>query len=307
MTLLELFAGSGVRGPSAVALGTFDGVHLGHRRLIAELVREARRLGGKAVVVTFHPRPLEVLRPGAPSSYLGTLEQRIDLLHKGGADAIVPLAFTPELSQVSAEDFAGALVERLGMHTLVGGPDLAFGRNREGSGEQLRNIGRRLGFRVLEVPPIEASREAVRSSTIQRILAEGEVARAAALLGRPYGVQGVVVHGAGRGRQLGIPTANVAAPPNVVVPGNGIYAVRFHTSGQSLMGAASLGTNPTFGENPRTLEVHVLDFEGDLYGKIVEVEFIAYLRPEARFTSVDDLIRQMRDDVQICRELLGGA
>lgn len=305
MPLPDFFANSGVRGPSAVALGTFDGVHLGHRRLIAELVQVARRLGGKAVVVTFHPRPIEVLRPGAPSSYLGTLDQRVDLLHQAGADMVIPLAFTPELSQVPADDFARALVERLGMHTLVGGPDLSFGRNREGSGERLRDMGKQLGFRVLEVPPIETSREVVRSSTIQRILTEGEVARAAALLGRPYSVQGVVVQGAGRGRQLGIPTANVSAPPNVVLPGNGIYAVRFHTGGQALMGAASLGTNPTFGENPRTLEVHVLDFEGDLYDKTVEVEFIAYLRPEARFSSIDDLIRQMRDDVRICRELLG--
>jgi riboflavin kinase/FMN adenylyltransferase len=304
MAPLDLFAETTVRGPSAVALGTFDGVHLGHQHLIAELVKEARRLGGPAVVVTFQPRPIEVLRPGAPSLYLCTLDRRVQRLTEAGADVVETVRFTPELSRVSAEDFARSLVEKLGMRTLVGGPDLAFGHRREGTGETLRQIARREGFAVHEVAPIEVRNEIVRTSTVQRVLASGDIARAATLLGRAYDVEGTVVHGAGRGRELGVPTANLAVPANIVLPSNGIYAARCRVDDQVFNGAASLGTDPTFGENPRNLEVHLLDFHGDLYHKAVDVEFVAYLRPEERFDSIEALIRQMNADIRLCREIL---
>lgn len=304
MTLPDALRNARVEGPSAVAVGTFDGVHRGHQLLLGALVERARALGGPAVVVTFHPRPVEVLRPGVPSLYLGTLDRRVRLLKQAGADLVVPVPFTADLAQTVAEDFARALVEHLGMRELVGGPDLAFGRGREGTPDVLRRVGLRYGFDVCIVPPAEIGDDVVRSSTIQRVLAAGDVARAATLLGRPYLVEGAVVRGAGRGRQLGVPTANLAVPPNILLPANGIYAVRFSVAEKTLAGAASLGTNPTFGENPRTLEVHVLDFSDDLYGKTVEVEFIAYLRPEARFASVEDLVRQIHADVQRCREIV---
>lgn len=304
MTLPDALRDARIEGPSAVAVGTFDGVHRGHQVLIRALVERARALGGPAVVVTFHPRPVEVLRPGVPSLYLGSLERRVALLKQAGADVVVPVAFTLELAQTPAEEFARALVEHLGMREIVGGPDLAFGRGREGTPEVLRRIGVRYGFDVFIVPPAEVGEDVVRSTTVQRVLAAGDVARASTLLGRPYLVEGTVVRGAGRGRQLGIPTANLAVPANILLPANGIYAVRFTVDGQAFVGAASLGTNPTFGDNPRSLEVHVLDFAGDLYGKTVGVEFIAYLRPEARFAGVEELVRQIQEDIQRCREIV---
>jgi riboflavin kinase / FMN adenylyltransferase len=304
VSLSETLARAGIAGPSVVAVGTFDGVHLGHQRLVRELAADARRLGGQAVVLTFHPRPIEVLRPGTPSFYLCSLERRKALLRASGADAVVVIEFTRELSQTSAADFVTALVQHLGMRELVGGPDLALGHKRQGTPEVLGAIGKRLGFDVRIVGGLEIGDEVVRTTTIQRLVSEGELDRASRLLGRRHSVEGTVGPGAGRGRTIGIPTANVAVPERMVLPANGVYAVFFHVGGQRYGGAANLGVRPTFAGEGRSLEVHLLDFTGDLYGQLAEVEFVARLRPEQRFPGVEALVAQISEDIRRSRDIL---
>lgn len=304
MALIETLATAQISGPSVVTIGTFDGVHLGHRHLLQYVARRAHDRGALAVVITFHPRPAEVLRPNNPSLYLCSLEARLALLRQAGADIVVPLAFSRSLSQMSAFDFAQALVDRAHLCELIGGPDLALGRGREGTPAVLREIGARLGFEVSIVPVLETNGEAVRSSAVRRIIGDGDVARASTLLGRRYRVEGEVVRGDGRGRTIGVPTANVAVSDKIMVPGNGVYAVYFHADGQRWHGAANVGTRPTFDGVGRSLEVHLLGFDGDLYGKRCLVEFVERLRPEQRFANVVDLVRQIHRDIASAREIL---
>jgi riboflavin kinase/FMN adenylyltransferase len=305
MAWRDSFQSQRVDEPSVVAIGTFDGVHLGHQHLVQRVSQRAVALGGQAVVVTFHPRPAEILRPDKPSSYLCSLEERIQRLRVAGADRVIVMPFSSELADVSAEEFVGALVANLGMRRLVGGPDLALGRGREGTIPVLEEIGTRLGFTVEIVKGLEVSGQVVRTSAIRQALAEANLGRAQELLGRPYAVAGVVIRGDGRGRTIGIPTANVRTPVNLVLPANGVYAVRFRVDGQAWNGAANLGLRPTFAGVRRTLEVHLLDFTGDLYDRECVVEFVARLRPEQRFGGVDELVGQIRRDIDDTRRVLG--
>jgi riboflavin kinase/FMN adenylyltransferase len=304
MTLLDALTTAGIAGPSVVTIGTFDGVHLGHQHLVQTVARQARERKAVAVVLTFQPRPIEILKPEIPSSYLCSLETRIRLLRQAGADVVVPVTFTRELSLMSAFDFANVLVRYASMCMLVGGPDLAIGHGRQGTPEVLREIGSRLHFEVMVVPVHNIDGEPVRSSAVRRAITDGEVRRAAKLLGRNYALDGVVVHGDGRGRTIGVPTANVAVEDRLTLPGDGIYAVYFHFGGQRWPAAASIGVRPTFNGTGRSLEVHLLDFDGDLYGRRCEVEFVERLRPEERFESVEDLVRQIQQDIQLTREIL---
>ncbi len=304
MALTETLGAAGISGPSVVVVGTFDGVHLGHVRLVEEAARLARQRRARVVAITFNPRPAEILRPDVPSVYLCSLDERERLLRAAGADAIVVVPFTRELSQLSAEEFVRALVQNLGMVALVGGPDLALGHGREGTADRLRAIGARLGFDVHVVSVLEREGTPVRTRTIRALLEQGDVARVPLLLGRPFRVEGVVVRGDGRGRAIGVPTANLEVDPRRALPANGVYAVRFLVDGHCWKGAANLGTRPTFAGTTRSLEVHLLDFSGDLYGQRVVVEFVRRLRPEQRFGSVDELVRQIQADVQEARRVL---
>ncbi|HEX5417213.1 MAG TPA: bifunctional riboflavin kinase/FAD synthetase [Chloroflexota bacterium] len=296
---------AGITGPTAVAIGTFDGVHLGHQHLIGILVERARELGATPLVLTFQPRPAEVLRPELPPRYLTTLADRERFLREAGAAKVVVLPFTRELSQTSAADFARALATQLRMRALLGGPDLALGRGREGTPEVLRGLGQHLGFTVELVPGMSADGESVRSSVIHRLLEEGNVERVERLLGRPHAAVGHVVHGEGRGRTIGVPTANVAVPEGLALPANGVYAVQVEVNGHRYGGAANLGIRPTFNGQTRSLEVHLFDFSGDVYGQPVRVEFIARLRPEKRFSGVNELVQQIQEDLRRARGILG--
>ncbi len=306
MTLLDALTTADIKSPSVVTIGTFDGVHLGHQHLLQTVAQHARERTVLAVVLTFQPRPIEVLRPETPPSYLCSLHSRIQLLRQAGADVVVPVTFTRELSLMSAFEFTRLLVEHARMCMLVGGPDLAIGHGREGTPDVLRDIGLRLHFEVLTVPVCNIDGEPVRSSVIRRAISDGEVRRAAKLLGRNYTLDGEVVHGDGRGRTIGVPTANVAVDEKLTLPGDGIYAVYFHVEGRRWPGAASIGVRPTFNGVGRTLEVHLLDFDGDLYGRRCEVEFVERLRPEERFESVEDLVRQIQQDIRLTRQILQG-
>lgn len=296
---------------TAVAIGFFDGVHLGHRVVIGEVRRVAAELGARTAVVTFDRHPASVVRPESAPLLLTDLDQRLELLAATGIDYAVVVHFDEERSRESAEDFVrGELVDCLGARAVVVGADFHFGHGRKGDVELLARMGAEHGFEVngLElVASGSAGAQPVSSTAIRSALAEGRVEAANRMLGREHEVRGVVHPGDRRGRELGFPTANVAVPEEILLPGDGIYAGWYvRPDGQALPAAISLGRRPTFyTDQPHSLlEAHVLDFAGDLYGEAARVRFVARLRGEQRFTSVDDLIVQIRRDVARAREVL---
>lgn len=288
---------------SAVALGNFDGVHRGHQALVAEVVAAS---AGSSVVLTFDPHPARVLNPGTAPTSLMTLEQKAEVLGGLAVDRLVVLPFTTTLAQTSAEDFSRRVLrEALRATLVVVGASFRFGRGRSGDVAALERFGASLGFAVRSVPPVFEGGAPISSSRIRDLLAAGAVGPAAALLGRPFYVDGAVVHGAGRGRGLGIPTANVAVR-NETLPSQGVYACWFRPGmgGARRPAVANLGRRPTFGEGPRALEAHLLDFEGDLYGQEARVEFVERLRGERTFPDAHALVEQVRLDVSAARAVL---
>jgi riboflavin kinase/FMN adenylyltransferase len=304
MTLAESLVGAGINGPTVVSVGTFDGVHVGHRHLIEETARRARAHTAKALALTFSPRPAEILRPAASSLYLCSVDERCRRLREAGADSVVVIEFNWDIAHLSAEHFTRSLVQDVGMRELVGGPDLTLGRNREGTVPILRELGERLGFDVAIVSEFALDGEPVRTSSIRAALEAGDVIGISRILGRRYSVEGTVVRGEGRGRTIGIPTANVSVDEKIALPSNGVYAVYFYENGQRRPGAGNLGVRPTFDRQTRSLEIHVLDFDGDLYGQKVTVEFVRRLRPEVRFAGVAELVAQINRDVEEARSEL---
>lgn len=291
---------------AAVAIGLFDGVHRGHQELIKRAIAAARARGGTAVALTFDPHPSVVLAPDHAPPMLTTLERRLELMAQCGLDAVVVEPFTAELSCVSADDFVDQiLVRAIGVTHVVVGWDWHYGHARAGTIETLTAHGKRAGFTVDPVEPVLVDGFPVSSTRIRAEVKAGELADAERLLGRPYDVGGVVVHGAERGRAIGIPTANVAPDLPILAP-TGIYATWLvGEDGQRLPAATSLGTNPTFVTSGAvTLEAHVLDWTGDLYGRRVRVELIRRLRGEDKFSSVDALVAQIRRDIDAARAAL---
>jgi riboflavin kinase/FMN adenylyltransferase len=290
---------------SVVALGVFDGVHRGHRLIVARAVAAARDLSVPTVVISFDPHPSAVLRPGSAPLMLTTLERRIALLRSVGADDVVVLPFTRELSQQSPAEFAEAVLrDALHAERVVVGADWRFGHKAAGDVALLRELG-------FDVDGVELLRDdnVVSSSAIRALVAAGDVAGAAAALDRPHLVEGPVVRGDARGRELGYPTANLALDPGIAVPADGVYAgwlVRDGGEGSRLPAAISVGTNPTFDGTERRVEAFVLDAELDLYDEPVVVEFVARLRGMVRFDSVDALVEAMAADVAATRAALFG-
>ncbi len=308
---MDVFAGHRaltrpLRAP-AITIGNFDGVHLGHAALIARARALAAPAGGEVVVLTFDPHPTEVLAPHLAPTLLTTAERKLELLAAAGADAVVVEPFTAELAALAPDAFvtevlAGALGAR---HVVVGG-DFTYGKGRGGNIDTLTAAGARLGFTVAVVAPVAIDGEVASSTRVRGYLRGGDPARATALLGRAYDVDGVVVRGAGRGKGLGVATANLR-PDGDLLPAPGIYAVTFERPGvdaRRLPAVASLGTNPTFVDHGTlVLEVHVLDLDADLYDARVRIGFVARLRDEARFDSVDALLMQIRADIAAARSV----
>lgn len=292
---------------TVVTIGNFDGVHLGHRAILARVVQRARELEAQSVAVTFDPHPLKVLRPETSLPLLTTPQQKIDLMSASGLEAVVVLPFTREFAGLAAREFVQRyFLERLRVREVVVGHDYCFGRGREGNIDLLKEMGQNHGFTVQVVWAVELESAVVSSSLIRAMLRLGKVEEAALLLGRPYGVVGRVVTGKGRGAKLlGIPTANIR-PANELLPATGIYAVRVHRGQEILPGAANIGTCPTFENEEYSLEVHLLDFNGELYGETLGVEFVARLREERRFPSIGDLAAQIRADIAAARKVLAG-
>jgi riboflavin kinase/FMN adenylyltransferase len=305
MVYYDLPPGKGPFSRTVATIGNFDGVHLGHRAILSKVVRRALELDCQPVAVTFEPHPLKVLRPETQLPLLTTPAQKCRLLEAAGIVGVVVLPFTREFASLPARDFVRRYFwERLGVREIVVGHDYRFGREREGSIELLREMGRMLGFAVQVVWAVEVNDAVVSSSLIRAMLKLGKVEEASELLGRPYRVEGLVVRGKGRGAKLlGVPTANLQ-PENELLPGSGIYAVQVFRGEVAYPAVANIGTCPTFDNQELTLEVHLLDFAGELYGERLEVEFAARLREERRFPSLEDLAAQIRADIGQAREVL---
>lgn len=300
---------------AVVTVGTFDGVHRGHREVLVEIVRRAERTGGRSVLVTFHPHPLRIVHPEAAPPLLTTAGEKKEILAESGLEYAIFLPFTPTLRQYSARRFVKEiLLGRLGMRELVIGYDHGFGRGREGSADTMRELGAELGFATDVVGAVggegevESGEDPISSTRIRRALAAGDVVEAARGLGRAYSLRGPVVHGAERGRKLGFPTANIAVgDPEKLLPREGVYAVHGWIRGARVPGLLHLGPRPTFSGSQPTVELHLLEWEGDLYGTEVRVEFCARLRDVHPFASVAELVDQLKRDVLAGQRVFSGA
>ncbi|HVT38781.1 MAG TPA: bifunctional riboflavin kinase/FAD synthetase [Gemmatimonadaceae bacterium] len=295
---------------AVVTVGTFDGVHRGHRLVLARLALRARERGLRGVLVTFSPHPLEIVNPAAAPMLLTTGEEKSEILVETQIDRAVILPFTPALARYDAEQFVDeVLLGRLGMRSLLIGYDHGLGRGRSGDAAVLEELGASRGFAVEVVPAVQArDGRPISSTSIRRQVAGGDLARATDGLGRPYSVSGVVVPGAARGRLLGFRTLNLAAPPlRKLLPPEGVYAVRVVTSSGSFGGMLNLGPRPTFGETATTLEAHLFDADGDWYGARIRVEFVARVRETRKFPSAEALIVQLGHDEEVARAVIGRA
>lgn len=288
--------------PSALTIGSFDGLHLGHQAVIGR-VRESGLL---PVVMTFEPHPRCVLDPEHCPQSITSLEEKLRLLEPMGVEDAIVLLFTRELSGRPAAEFMDALLAVVDLRRLVTGPDFALGHARQGNVAWLREHGSAHGYEVDVVEPQAAGGREVHSSEIRRLVTVGEVGEAAQLLGRDFSLLGTVEHGHQVGRELGFPTLNLSLAPNKLVPGPGVYAGRARVGEDTWGTAIGVGYRPTFGGTELTVEAYLLDFEGDLYQRRVEVSFTARLRDEVKFGSADELARQMKLDVEATRRLLHG-
>jgi riboflavin kinase/FMN adenylyltransferase len=288
-----------------VTIGNFDGVHRGHQALVAACVEGARARGGTAAVLTLHPHPTRLLDPARAPGALTTLAQKEEILGTLGVDHLVVLPFTREVARRSAREFVrSVLAGGLAARQVIVGEGFRFGWRREGDAAALERLGAELGFEAVVVPPVLYEGAVVSSSRVREALAAGDAAGAEALLGRAYFVDGRVVHGDGRGRLLGIPTANVESE-NEILPRSGVYAGRCRVgSGEWHPAVVNLGSRPTFGGGATTLEAHLIDFEGDLYGARVRLGFLDRLRDERRFDGPEALVAQIRDDVVRARAVV---
>jgi riboflavin kinase / FMN adenylyltransferase len=290
-----------------ITIGNFDGVHLGHQTLFQMVKERARAVGGQSVVITFDPHPIKLMRPDKQLPLLTTTDQKIKLLTDLDLDVIIVHPFSPEFGAMPAREFVQHyLVQRLGAREVVIGHDYRFGRNREGNIALLQTLGAEFGFPVHVVDAIQIKDTVVSSTLIRNLIKDGQVLAAQNFLGRPYEVTGEVIRGQGRGaRLLGFPTANLAVDNGLMVPAVGIYAVRAELRGQIYPGVANIGTCPTFGNQELSLEVYLMDFDQDIYGERLAVQFIQRLRDEQRFDDVPALVAQIKRDVAAARQIIG--
>ncbi|MFH0914697.1 MAG: bifunctional riboflavin kinase/FAD synthetase [Chloroflexota bacterium] len=288
----------------AVTIGVFDGVHLGHKQLLSRLKELAAQKNLLTGVITFRQHPQEVLSPHKPLPCLTSLEQRIELIKAAGIDTVIPLSFTPEMANLTAREFVSLLKKYLRLKWLVIGPDFALGREREGSAAALSQLGKEMGFGVTAVPPMKIKGEVVSSTVIRKALAEGDMSKVRRLIGRPFRLKGTVVAGVGRGTGLGFPTANIQPKPELALPGDGVYATLAYVGDKTYPSVTNIGKRPTFKEKGRTIEAHLLDFQGDLYGQKLTLEVVERIRGEQRFASAEELQQQIKLDIEKAREIL---
>ena len=288
-----------------LTIGVFDGVHAGHRHLLATLKQRAADRSLLSGVVTFDPHPQSVLHPGNELPWLSDVEDRVRSIRELGIDLVVVLTFTKEIALLTARQFLTMIKTHLRMRGIVVGPDFALGQGRAGSIDQLRELGRQLGFSVEAVSQYTANGEAVSSTLIRQALAEGNPRRVHAMMGRYFHVKGIVITSAKRGRKMGYPTANIDVRPQQALPGDGIYATIADVDGRRFASATNVGARPTFGDMRRTVEAYLLNYEGDLYGRELRLEFVQRVRDEQRFASAEELKRQIDRDVREVKAILG--
>ena len=290
---------------SAVCVGTFDGVHLGHRSLLNATRKAASERSLASVAITFRQQPRSVINPDHAARYLCPLKERLELLESVGLDVVAPVDFDGSVRRLTALEFVRTLIETVGLQVLVIGPGARQGHDRLGN-EELVAMGGEVGFEVVEATPAKLDDQFVSSSSIRKQVESGQVEKAAALLGRDFSLSGPVVQGERRGRTLGYPTANVAVAPDCVLPMDGIYATRaLLEDGTKRPAATSIGVRPTFGAGERTVEAYLLDFDGPIYGQRLTLQFARRLRGEIAFDGVTELTEQIRKDVEETRALLG--
>ena len=306
MRHLRSFEDATIETDSLVTIGVFDGVHLGHQGLIRDLVESARAVLRQAIAVTFFPHPDKVLDTTSERYYLTTPEERAELLLAQGLDYVVTLPFDENMRQLSASTFVDRLIQSLRMRELWVGSDFALGFQRQGDVEFLRAQGSSRGFVVNAVELVSTGdkRKLISSSRIRERLRQGEVGKARDMLGRAYALEGTVVAGDGRGRTIGVPTANLAVWDEQIVPAKGVYATWVRLGDDRYMAATNIGQRPTFGGDKVTIEAHLLDFSGDIYGEKVELRFEQRLRAEQRFGGLEDLLAQIDRDIAAARRIL---
>lgn len=287
----------------AITIGNFDGVHRGHAVIIKQLRQHAATVGGAAIVFTFDPHPVRVLRPEEAPVPLTWTDRKADLLSDLGVDVVVAYPTDRELLSLSHDDFFQQIVlETLGAKAMVEGPNFFFGKNRGGDVSVLGDLCQQHAVKLDVVTPVLTTEELISSSRIRRLIAAGDVAPAAKMLTRPYRIRGMVTHGAARGGKIGFPTANLDAI-DTLIPAAGVYAGRTYVDGRSHWSAVHIGPNPTFGENVLKVESHLLDFDRSLYGSVVEVDFISRLRDILRFDSQQQLVEQLHRDIADARKI----
>jgi len=287
-----------------LTIGVFDGVHLGHKYLISQLMEHAKQQDLLSGVVTFRQHPLEVLPLQTKLPYLTNLAEKINLLKSEGVDAVITLSFTSELARLSASQFVGLLKKYLRMCGLIIGPDFTLGRGREGNADTLGTLGQDMNFSVTVISPVKVDDEVVSSTAIRNALADGDMKRVVSLIGRSFSLQGRVTTGAGRGSELGFPTTNLEIDPKQALPAEGVYVTWAYVDGKAYQSVTNIGRRPTFGGNGGTVETYIVNYHGDLYGRELKIDIVERLRGEKRFDTVEELKKQIAEDVKQGKAIL---
>lgn len=304
MSVEEELAGLTPQKGMLLTIGVFDGVHLGHKYLLSELVEQARLKDLISGVVTFKQHPQRLLKPQSSLPFLTNLPQKIKLLKDEGVEAIITLSFTLELAQTGTHQFVSLLQKYLRMRGLVLGPDFSLGRNKEGNVAVLRALGQSMNFSLTVVPEITTNEEVVSSTAIRNTLSRGNIKKVHDMLGRYFSLEGRVISGTGRGVELGFPTANLDIDPERALPADGIYATWTYIENQRYQSVTNIGKRPTFGESEQTVEVYILNFQGNLYRHELKIDIIKRLRREQRFDTIEALKKQIEEDIKQARAIL---
>ncbi|MFQ5455553.1 MAG: bifunctional riboflavin kinase/FAD synthetase [Nitrospirota bacterium] len=294
---------------NVLTIGNFDGIHSGHRAILERVVKEARKRGGKGIVFTFDPHPIEILFPCLDLKFISSFEEKVGLIKEIGIDEVICINFDSEFAEQEPYEFVKSILwEKVGVKEIIIGKGYTFGKDKKGTVGLLREIGRELHFQVEDIKPVTIERTVVSSSRIRRLLAEGEIKDAARLLGRRYSIEGIIIKGTKKGRKLGFPTANISPPSFLSIPKNGVYAVTSEIDKEKVDGVAYIGTQPTFGQRERNIEVHIINnnfnYNEDLYKKRLKVTFIEKLRDEMVFKDKESLIRHINIDIKMARDIL---
>lgn len=304
MLVEEELAELSLKKDTLLTIGVFDGVHLGHKYLISQLKEHAKQRNLLSGVITFRQHPEELLSPQNKLPFLTDLPQRINLLKNEGIEVIIPLSFTRELAQLSAKEFLSLLKKYARMQGLVIGYDFAIGRNREGNTDTLHALGQVMNFSVIEIPPFTIYGDVVSSTAIRKALANGDMRKVQALIGRPFSLHGRVITGAGRGIELGFPTANLEIDPEQTLLADGVYATWAYIGDKAYQSLTNIGRRPTFGRGKLIVEVYLVDYESNLYERELKIDIIERLRGEKKFDTVEELKKQITKDVEQGRAIL---